>query len=75
MRTAAKICVLVIGGIVISMLFIRSGDPEVLWRLKRIEDQVYKIGEFVLITCILSTLLMSKIFSCDIISLYFHFQP
>lgn len=67
MKIAARVvCLLVIAVVVYSlayMTFIRQGmtsdnrlqrpeDLEVLRRLKRIEDQVYKIGEFVLITYI-----------------------
>ncbi|XP_050955906.1 probable polypeptide N-acetylgalactosaminyltransferase 8 [Labeo rohita] len=47
MRIAAKVGVLVTGIIVYSLMhmsLIRSEDPEVLWRLKRIEDQVYKMA-------------------------------
>lgn len=65
MRIAARVCVLVIGIIVYILVyisFIRSEDPEVLRRLKRIEDQVNEIGEFVLITSILRTLLKTERF-------------
>lgn len=80
MRIAARVRVLVIGVIVyilVYMSFIKSEDPEVLRRLKRIEDQVNKIGEFVCITYILRTLLMTERFSlsCGIIAIYFQFQP
>ncbi|XP_052399304.1 probable polypeptide N-acetylgalactosaminyltransferase 8 isoform X2 [Carassius gibelio] len=47
MRIAARVCVLVIGIIVYILVyisFIRSEDPEVLRRLKRIEDQVNEIA-------------------------------
>lgn len=66
MRIATRVGVLVIGVIVYSLVYMslrqekvndkrlqKPEDLEVLRRLKRIEDQVYKIGEFVLIIYIL----------------------
>lgn len=66
MRIATRVGVLVIGVIVYSLVYMslrqekvndkrlqKPDDLEVLRRLKRIEDQVYKIGEFVLIIYIL----------------------
>jgi len=72
MRIATRVDVLVIGVIVYTLVYMslrqekvndnrlqRPEDLEVLRRMKRIEDQVDKIGKFVLIIYILRTLSLS----------------